>query len=160
MHGGSALTAITLAMVLSAGCDQVEPPARPAKAKPAFSPPEDEIGARLALVAAEVAPDHVLDAAVFRDRLVLGATRDFLAVLVAEHCYRILGVGGPRVEDLDLVLYDPNGVQVRRDLDESPRAELGTDAELCPPQPGAYRLQARMTAGEGEVLVGVYRTLQ
>jgi len=155
--------ALAWAFALGA-CDRApapepEPPA-PAAEQSKFSPPPSDLGQRLSDAAAQLAPGLILDAAVFQDRLAHAAQRDFLAVLVTEHCYRVLGVGDSNVANLDLVLFDPNGVQIRRDLDESPQATLGVDAELCPVLPGAYRLNARMTAGEGEILVGIYRTPQ
>lgn len=164
MHGSAASLGLPIALALGIvvpGCGEGPPPAPPAPAasKPAFDVPADALGKQLSRAAQELAPALVLHSAVFRDRIARGGRRDFLTVLVAEHCYRILGVGDASVADLDLVLFDPNGVQVRRDLDQSPRATLGVDAELCPFEPGAYRLEARMTAGEGEVLVGVYETV-
>jgi hypothetical protein len=163
MNGPAGTLAFAAALALAIlGCDEPPPtaPAPPAPAKPAFEVPDDALGKRLALAAQELAPTQILHAAVLRDRLARGGRRDFLTVLVAEHCYRILGVGDDGVGDLDLVLFDPNGVEVRRDLDQAPRATLGVDAELCPFEAGAYRLEARVTDGEGEVLVGVYRTVQ
>lgn len=156
VHAARSVAAIAFA--LSTACEGPAPPAPPSAGKPAIALPDDDLGRKLAQEAATLAVDHALDVEAFRDRLAVGATRDFLAVLVAEHCYRIIGVGDANVADLELVLFDPHGVQVRRDLDRAPLAVLGIDAELCPPEPGAYRLQARASEGSGEILVGVYRT--
>lgn len=86
-----------------------------------------------------------------------GQRRDQLLVLEYGKCYRMLAVGGPEVEDLDLVLHDPDNVQVQRDLGEDPYPVLGDQAEICPPTPGAYRLQITMFKGRGRYLARAYR---
>lgn len=85
-----------------------------------------------------------------------GEHRDQLLVLDYGKCYRVVGVGGPEAEDLDLVLYDPDNVQVQRDLAQDPYPVLGEQAEICPPMAGAYRLQVTMFKGRGRYLVRAY----
>ncbi len=122
--------------------------------------PDDVMGRHLREKASEHTAGLVPAGMFFRDHIGAGEQRDFLAVLRAEHCYRFVGVGDPAVDQLDLILYNQEGVQVQEDLGQDAYPVLGVDAEMCPPQPGAYRLRVRMTAGKGEFLVGVYRTPQ
>lgn len=157
-----ATSRFAFACVLAVGCaNGADAPAQPApapKIDPNLAEPADAMGQHLREVAHKLAPDHVPMGNYFRDRLDHGQQRDFLVVLTADRCYRIVGVGDPAVEDLDLIVFDPAGAQWRQDLDQNPTPVLGADAELCPPNTGAHRLQVRMTAGQGAFLVGVYRT--
>jgi hypothetical protein len=70
----------------------------------------------------------------------------------AGHCYTVVGVGGQGVRDLDLSLYNPNNKKVASDL--------GFDAtpvvQHCAQWPGAYRLEATVKRGGGEIAVQVY----
>ena len=160
---GAALAALAVVAVVLTACARDEPPPAPAPkqkpAEPAIETPDDVLGRALAKAAGELAQNFTLDEAAFRVKLADGERRDLLAVLVAEHCFRILGVAGLGIEDLELVLFDGDGVQVRRDLDDGSRAAIGVDASLCPPVAAEYRLQVS-AKGAGEALVGVYRILR
>lgn len=70
----------------------------------------------------------------------------------AGRCYTILGVGGQGVSDLDLVLYNPNGKRVASDIGFDPTPTV----QHCAQWPGAYKLEATVKRGNGEVAVGVY----
>jgi hypothetical protein len=87
-----------------------------------------------------------------------GQRNDRLIVLRGGLCYRILGAGDDQVEDLDLFLYDPNGVQTHQDPGQDRFPVLGLQAEICPATSGAYRLQTLMYKGSGAYALGVYRT--
>jgi hypothetical protein len=90
--------------------------------------------------------------------LAQGARSDHLVVLEAGRCYRIVGVGGEGVQDMDLFLYDPAGVQANQDSGQDRYPVLGKQIEICPISAGAYRLQVQMYEGGGEFAVGVYRS--
>ena len=90
--------------------------------------------------------------------LAQGARSDHLVVLEAGRCYRVVGVGGEGVKDMDLFLYDPAGVQANQDSGQDRYPVLGKQIEICPLAAGAYRLQIQMYAGGGELAVGVYRS--
>ena len=68
------------------------------------------------------------------------------------HCYTVIGVGGQGVRDLDLALFNPNNKKVASDL--------GFDAtpvvQHCAQWPGAYRVEATVKRGGGEIAVQVY----
>ena len=93
-----------------------------------------------------------------RGRLDQGSKRDHMTVLSAGHCFKIVGTGGPDVQDLDLLLFDPNLVQIQRDVGHDPVPVIGQQSPLCPTLSGVYRLQARMVKGEGEYAIQVSRT--
>ncbi|MGZ3442803.1 MAG: hypothetical protein ACXVDD_24950, partial [Polyangia bacterium] len=70
----------------------------------------------------------------------------------AGRCYTILGVGGQGVSDLDLVLYNPNGKRVASDIGFDPTPSI----QHCAQWPGAYKLEATVKRGGGEIAVQVY----
>jgi hypothetical protein len=70
----------------------------------------------------------------------------------AGRCYTILGVGGQGVNDLDLVLYNPNAKRVASDIGFDPTPSV----QHCAQWPGAYKLEATVKRGGGEVAVQVY----
>jgi hypothetical protein len=108
--------------------------------------------------AKKLAEGLVADGAPLRGALQEGGRRDQLLVLRGGFCYRILGAGDDGVEDLDLFLYDPNGVQTHQDPGQDRFPVLGLQAEICPPTSGAYRLQALMYKGSGAYALRTFRT--
>jgi hypothetical protein len=85
-----------------------------------------------------------------------GARSDHLLVLRGAHCYRVLAVAADGVSDLDLLLFDPNGVQVQQDPAQDRFPTLGMQTEICPSVGGAYRLQAVMYKGSGAFAARAY----
>ena len=91
-------------------------------------------------------------------KLAQGERSDHLLVLQAGRCYRVVGVAGNGVTDMDLFLYDPAGVQRNQDATQDRYPMLGKPIEVCPVIAGAYRLQVQMYEGGGDFALGVYRT--
>lgn len=120
--------------------------------------PADRMEQALGAQAKKHAKNLLRDDVRFDGELDQGKHGDHLLVLKSIYCYRILGVGGPDVVDLDLALFDPDGVEVQRDLGQDAFPVLGQPVNLCPPEPGAYRLQVGMYEGHGPYVVGVYHT--
>jgi hypothetical protein len=112
----------------------------------------------VALKAKKFAAGLVADGAPITGSVVEGARSDHLLVLRAGHCYRIVATGASEVEDMDLFLYDPEGVQMQQDPAEDRYPVLGLQAEICPPEGGAYRLQVHMYKGGGQFAARLYRT--
>jgi hypothetical protein len=110
------------------------------------------------LAARKYAGGFVADGAPIQGSVVEGARSDHLAVLRAGHCYRIVAAGGAGVEDMDLFLYDPEGVQTQQDPAQDRLPVLGLQTEICPIRGGAYRLQVHMYKGGGPFAARVYRT--
>jgi hypothetical protein len=112
----------------------------------------------VALAAEKYAGGFIADGSLIQGSVVEGARSDHLAVLRGGHCYRIVAVGGTGVEDMDLFLYDPEGVQTQQDPAQDRFPVLGLQAEICPLRGGAYRLQVHMYKGGGAFAARVYRT--
>ncbi|MEM9191057.1 MAG: hypothetical protein AAGF12_17870 [Myxococcota bacterium] len=120
--------------------------------------PGDHIGQQMSLRAGQFAEGMEPATPLFRGTLETGDNQDYQAVLQAGRCFKVVGVGGPSVSDLDLFLFDPNGVQVQQDTATDAYPVLGLTHQICPTAPGAYRVQVRMYAGEGEFGVQVFQT--
>jgi hypothetical protein len=86
------------------------------------------------------------------------ARQAFLVVLPYGHCYRFIASGGAGVSDLDLALFDGNGVEIARDTSEDPAPNLGVAASICPDDASAVRVEARMRRGHGDFVLGVFRS--
>lgn len=112
----------------------------------------------LAQKAKKYAPGLVAEGEPFQGELKQGQRGDHLLVLRGGHCYRVLGVSGAEVEDLDLFLYDPNGVQVQQDAAQDRFPVLGMQADICPVHSGAFRLQVHAYQGGGPYAVRAYAT--
>lgn len=110
------------------------------------------------LKAKKYADGFVADGEPISNTLARGGRSDHLAVLQAGRCYRIVGAGGEGVRDMDLFLYDPDGVQIQQDPGQDRFPVLGAQSEVCPQLGGAYRLQVHMYEGGGPYAVRVYRT--
>ncbi|HEY8535452.1 MAG TPA: hypothetical protein VIL25_03350, partial [Vicinamibacterales bacterium] len=82
-----------------------------------------------------------------------GETRNFGIQLEGGRCYAILAVGDSGVRDLDLLLLDPSGREVDRDLAQDARPTV----RVCPERSGAYTMQVRMTDGAGSYVYAAYR---
>lgn len=95
---------------------------------------------------------------IFRGTLSEGASQDFQAVLQPGKCFKIIGIGGANVRDLDLKLFDPNGVQLQQDVATDSFPALGVESQICPTAAGAYRVQVQMYQGSGDFGVQVFQT--
>jgi hypothetical protein len=92
----------------------------------------------------------------FRAALEADGRQSFTEVLRDGFCYKLLAQSGDGVEDLDLFLYDGNGVLVQTDAREGPNPVLGSDRPICPQEAGVHRTEVRMIRGQGRVLVQWY----
>jgi hypothetical protein len=163
---------IILALALLLGCgDDASPPTPPPPGTGPVTPPPaavteiappapgDAIGAQMHTRAQQFAEGMEPGTQLFRGTLQTGENQDYQAVLQAGRCFKIIGVGAPTVTDLDLFLFDPNGVQVQQDTATDAYPVLGLSTPICPDQAGAYRVQVRMYAGSGEFGVQVWQTV-
>jgi hypothetical protein len=92
----------------------------------------------------------------FRATLAEGDRQTFTSVLRDGFCYKLLAQSGEGVTDLDLFLYDPNGVLIQTDAREGPHPVLGGLRPICPAEPGIHRAEVRMVGGHGAVLAQWY----
>jgi len=121
--------------------------------------PADELEVALRELGRERAPYMILSEASMRDELDEGGARDYSQVLYPGWCYKVLGLGGEGVEDLDIRIYDPNDVLLQRDTTRDERPYIGRMRPICPVVPGTYRVQVRVVAGSGPYVVQVYRSI-
>lgn len=93
-----------------------------------------------------------------RGTLAEHSNQDYQVTITPGRCYKIIGVGGVGVIDLDLKLFDPNGTQVDQDIatDNYPVIGLNQQRPLCPQTGGSYRLRVEMYQGSGEFGVQVF----
>lgn len=132
----------------------VPPPSDPGAAVPPAA--NDFIAVNMTARQQQFAQGMVAATPLQRGSLTTSQTQDFQAVLTPGRCYKIIGIGGPTVTDLDLVLFDPNGVQIQQDIATDNYPVLGLSQPLCPTVPGAYRVQVKMYSGQGEFGVQVF----
>ena len=152
------LVALMPLFLLSLACEERVPTERPlADHGPVPDPSEDPLGARLYALGKELIPRHEPVGVVLRGTLRQGEVEDHPVVLVGTHCYAAVGVGSEGVEDLDLLLIDPNGAAVMHDSDQGAEATIGVREQICPATPGMFEVRVRMFRGEGDYAVRVYQ---
>lgn len=120
----------------------------------------DALGQALLAQIEAHAPGWIKQDKLHRGTLAERARQDFLAVLTDGHCYRFIAVAGADVLDLDLALFDANNVEVQRDVTEDPTPRLGSEASICPIEPMAYRLEARMRRGQGPFAIATLKSAE
>jgi hypothetical protein len=85
--------------------------------------------------------------------------RQFVTVQIAPgRCYRIVGVGGPGVQDLDLRMRDANGNVVDQDVATDNFPVLGLNRQLCPTWAGTFQVEIIMYSGGGDIGVQAFAT--
>jgi hypothetical protein len=148
-----------------AGCGDDAPPptvapptiAAPVTAAPIPPPdPNDPIGQQMALRQGQFAQNMEPSTPIFRGSLTAGAHQDYQAVLQSDRCFKIIGVGGAGVTDLDLFLFDPQETQVQQDTATDAYPVLGLNHSICPDLAGSYRVRVRVFEGAGEFGVQVF----
>lgn len=141
---------LTGAALVLGGCD-TEPYVEPRQIDdaPDLPPPEDALEAAMRERAPSEAMLMIPHEPVVRGEIAEGEQRDFTSVLRAGLCYKILAQGGPGVRDLDLLVYDQNGVLLQRDATQHERPVIGVERAICPSDPGLYRFAIRMAQGGG-----------
>jgi hypothetical protein len=130
------------------------PPAPP----PVPGQPTDVLARSMQVHAQQLAPGMMPATPLFRGRLETTQTQDFQAVLQPGKCFKIIGVGGEGVTDLDLYLFDPNGVALQQDTETDAYPILGLESPICPQTAGQFRVQVRMYQGTGDFAVQVFAT--
>jgi TonB family protein len=82
--------------------------------------------------------------------------QNYAVPLAPGRCYKIIGVGGQGVEDLDLKLYDPRNAVVDQDIATDNFPVIGLQRPLCPATAMTFRLEVIMYAGRGPYAVRVF----
>jgi hypothetical protein len=85
--------------------------------------------------------------------------RQFVTVTATPgRCYRIIGVGGQGVRDLDLRLRDQSGNVVDQDVATDNFPVLGLQRPLCLNWTGTFQIEVIMYSGGGEFGVQAFAT--
>ena len=85
--------------------------------------------------------------------------REFVTVTATPgRCYRIIGVGGVGVRDLDLRLRDMNGNVIDQDVATDNFPVLGLQRQLCLNWAGSFQVEIIMYSGGGDVGVQAFAT--
>jgi hypothetical protein len=87
-----------------------------------------------------------------------GQTEEFSTVFEQGYCYRVIGVAGETMVDLNLAIVDENGNPISRDTDTANFAVLGYGQDtLCPRWTGPFYVTAVAARGYGDYGVQVFR---
>ena len=147
--------------------------AQPAYAQPAYAQPQPVVGnavytpvgaswmptgydandyvyANMALRARQFAAGYVPVTDMYRATMYQGQHERVTVTASAGRCYRIIGVGGPGVQDLDLRLYDMNGNVIDQDIATDNFPVLGLQRPLCLNWSGTFQIEVIMYSGGGE----------
>jgi hypothetical protein len=92
----------------------------------------------------------------FRATMAQGQHEMVTVTAQAGRCYRIIGVGGPGVQDLDLRLRDMNNNVIDQDVATDNFPVLGLQHPLCLNWQGTFQIEIIMYAGGGQVGVQAF----
>lgn len=111
---------------------------------------QDFVSYHMSLRARQFAAGYVPITQLFRATMGQGQ-RQFITVDAQPgRCYRIIGVGGAGVQDLDLYLRDMNGNVLDQDVATDNFPVLGLQRPLCLNWQGTFQVEIRMYSGGGE----------
>jgi hypothetical protein len=147
-----------LSLFALAACESAPPRAEEPAPTPE-DPPADALEASLRERGEELAAWMMRNGPAMRGELAEGGVRDFSHLMQPGWCYKILGLGGEGIEDLDLRLYDGGNALVQRDSTQDPRPHIGRERAVCPSEAATYRIEVRARRGSGPFAVQVYRSL-
>lgn len=118
----------------------------------------DYVSQHMAVRYQQYASDMVPSSYLQHGYLYEGQTEEFSTVFEVGYCYRVIGVGGETMADLDLFIVDENGNQIAADTatDNFPVLGLGSDT-ICPRWTGPFYITARAYRGYGDYGVQVFR---
>jgi len=152
------LLAAALALALGGGCDALPSTGDDEIPTPDVPPPADALEERLRALGDERAPFMILSEAAMRGELEEGGAQDFSHVMHPGWCYKVLGLA-EGIEDLDIRVYDGNGVLLQRDTTRTPDPYIGRMRPICPVESATYRVEVRAVSGSGAFVVQVYRSV-
>ncbi len=92
----------------------------------------------------------------FRAQMYQGAHQFVTVQAQAGRCYRVVGVGGPGVQDLDLRLRDMSGNVIDQDVATDNFPVLGLQRPLCLQYNGTFQVEVIMYAGGGQIGVQAF----
>jgi hypothetical protein len=118
----------------------------------------DYVSQHMAVRYQQFAPDMVPASYLQHGYLYQGQEEEFSTTFEQGYCYRVIGVGGPTMTDLDLFIVDENGNPIAQDTatDNFPVLGIGQDM-ICPRWTGPFYIRARAYSGYGDYGVQVFR---
>lgn len=132
------------------------PPVGPAAVPPASNGQGLSIDAYLAMRQQQFAPGMTPVLPTAYGTLETSRAQNYSVPLAPGRCYKIIGVGGAGVEDLDLKLYDARGALIDQDIATDNFPVIGLQRPLCPATAITVRLEVIMYAGRGPYAVRVF----
>jgi hypothetical protein len=123
------------------------------------APPPDFVAQHMQVRYREFASDMIPASPLHHGNLGEGQEERFETVLEAGACYRVIGVGGPTMSDLDLWIVDENGNPIAQDVgtDNFPVLGIGSDV-ICPRWTGPFFIRALAYRGWGEYGLQLFRS--
>lgn len=112
--------------------------------------PSDFVSYNMTLRARQFAAGYLPISSLYRGTMYQGQRQVVTVTATAGRCYRIIGVGGPGVRDLDLRLRDMNGTVIDQDVATDNFPVLGLQRPLCLNWTGSFQVEVIMYAGGGE----------
>jgi len=143
--------ALLFALVLGA-CGGYEPPPAPQDPEPS---PADPLERQIRTRAPTEAPYMIRQGAANHFTMTPGQPASFTSVLAGGLCYKVLAQGESGIGEVELFLYNADGVLVQEDTTTGAGAILGTTRPICPEEPVQLRVEIR-TSGPGEVAAQLY----
>lgn len=143
---------IALLLAMLVGCGGYEPPPAPQDPEPS---PADPLERQIRTRAPTEAPYMIRQGPAGHFTLSPGTPASFTNVLAGGLCYKILAQGAEGVGEVELYLYNADGVLVQQDTTTGAGAILGTTRPICPEEPVQLRIEIR-TSGSGEVAAQLY----
>jgi hypothetical protein len=118
----------------------------------------DYVSQHMAVRYQQYASDMVPSSYLQHGSLYEGQTEEFSTVFEVGYCYRVIGVSGETMRDLDLFIVDENGNQIAQDTGVENFAVLGMGSDpICPRWTGPFYVTARAYSGYGDYGVQVFR---
>lgn len=111
---------------------------------------QDFVSYHMSLRARQFAAGYYPITQLFRSSMGQGQRQVVTVDAQAGRCYRIIGVGGAGVRDLDLRLRDMNGNVIDQDVATDNFPVLGLQRPLCLNWSGTFQVEVIMYSGGGE----------
>ncbi len=118
----------------------------------------DFVSYNMSMRARQFASGYIPVTSLFRASMGQGQSQFVTVQINPGRCYRIIGVGGPGVQDLDLRMRDMSGNVVDQDVATDNFPVLGLNRQLCPSWSGTFQVEIIMYSGGGDVGVQAFAT--
>ncbi len=117
---------------------------------------QDFVSYNMSLRARQFAAGYTPITQLFRSSMGQGQRQYVTVDAQAGRCYRVIGVGGAGVRDLDLRLRDMSGNVIDQDVATDNFPVLGLQRPLCLNWSGTFQIEVIMYSGGGEIGVQAF----